>query len=606
MPSAARGGTRAGDQPVLSARHLIVEVAGSRARVVDGVSLDVAPGEIVGLAGESGCGKTTFSLALMGYCRRGLTITGGSISIAGQEILEMEQARRERAWGSLISYVPQDPVTALNPAIRLGRQLDEILRIHGFDGDAAARRQRISESLEEVKLPTGKELLRAYPHQLSGGQQQRIGIAMAILNRPKVIVMDEPTTGLDVTTQDHVLNTVREIVSEHGSGVVYVTHDLAVVSSLSDRIAVMYAGRMAEVGPVDEVLGSPSHPYVVGLMDAVPDLTRRGGLRGIPGHAPDPGRSPAACLYADRCPLAIDVCRTEQPPPVSTSPDHSAWCFRVHEAKASRSSAPAAVAAASSLDTVLKLVGLTANYGNKTVLSDLNLEVSRGRTVALVGESGSGKTTLARCVAGLHPSFSGSIELDGDVLTPAARGRTAHQRQTIQYIFQNPYASLNPRRTIEESVAQPLVHAADGLSRSERAERVSAVLEKVSLSATVRGRYPHQLSGGQRQRVAIARALVVDPQLLICDEITSALDVSVQAVIVELLQQLRHDSGLSMLFVTHNLALIPSIADDVAVMADGLIVERGAVSSVIAAPQAQATRTLVEHIPKLSPVALSH
>jgi peptide/nickel transport system ATP-binding protein len=588
--------------PVLRVESLVIEVAGSGARVVDDVSLEVAPGEVLGLAGESGCGKTTLSLALLGYTRRGLRVRSGAVRVDGRSLLEMDEHTLERVRGSLVTYVPQDPGSALNPALRVGTQLEEALAFHGAGGSAEERRARIAAVLRDVHLPATPRLLRSYPHQLSGGQQQRVAIAMAIVNRPRLIVMDEPTTGLDVTTQARVLQTVQEIAGVHGGGVVYVTHDLAVASSLAIRVAVMYAGRLAEVGPTAGVLGSPRHPYVRGLMQAVPDIDGRRSVVGIPGQAPEPGRRLEECLFAPRCPVALPSCREAIPAAETVGPGHAVWCVRAAEtAAAPADDRPAAEAAPERAGApLLAIEGLGASYAGRGVLTDVSLAIPEGASLALVGQSGSGKTTLARCIAGLHTEYQGTISLAGTALARSARERPQAVREAVQYVFQNPYSSLNPRRPIEQSIAQPLHYASSHPSRAEIAARVDEALASVSLTAAVKARFPHELSGGQRQRVAIARALIVEPRLLVCDEVTSSLDVSVQAVIIELLDELRRERGLSLLFVTHNLALVHSVADDIAVILDGRVVERGRVAEVLEAPANEETRTLVANVPRLA------
>jgi peptide/nickel transport system ATP-binding protein len=577
-------------------QDLKVVLAGAGLDVIDEISFALRPGEILGLVGESGSGKTTVGLALLGHCRRGLRIAGGSVRIDGRDMLRLNEAALSVVRGRLVCYVPQDPATALNPALTIRTQLAECLG--GSSGKVDAR---LAELLQEVKLPSAPGFLGAYPHQLSGGQQQRVAIAMAFANRPRLIVMDEPTTGLDVTTQAHVLETVRQLCDRHGVAAVYVSHDLAVIASLAGRVAVMYAGRIVEMGPTARVLRRPDHPYTRALIRAVPDLDGRLVLQGIPGQAPDPGRRPPGCFFAPRCALAEEACRHAPPPLAAVAPDHLLRCIRPSaESLVAASPALASFAEAALAEPVLRLENLTAFHGPLEILHGISFDLAARRCLALVGESGAGKTTLARCIAGLHRDLSGSIRFQGEDLPAAARQRPAAARRRIQYIFQNPYASLNPRRRIGQSIAVPLSEF-ESLGRGELECRVRAALDQVALPASTAERFPHQLSGGQRQRAAIARALIAEPQLLICDEVTSSLDVSVQAVIVELLAELQRQRGLAMLFVTHNLALVRSIAARVAVMQAGRIVELGTMEQVLDRPQAAETRRLLQDTPRFAP-----
>jgi peptide/nickel transport system ATP-binding protein len=581
--------------PALELRDLRVVVAGSGAEVVDEVAFSLAPGEVLGLVGESGSGKTTVGLAILGHCRRGLAIAGGSVEIAGENLLAVGEDRLRAIRGRLVCYVPQDPATALNPALRVRTQLAECL-----ENDASSSDERLLKLLTEVRLPVAPGFLDAYPHQLSGGQQQRIAVAMAFANRPRVIVMDEPTTGLDVTTQAHVLETVRQLCARHGVAAVYVSHDLAVVASLASRVAVMYAGRIVEMGPTARVLGRPDHPYTRALIRAVPELEGAATLSGIPGQAPEPGRRPKGCSFAPRCALALAACSDASPPPVTVGPDHSVRCIRAETREAPRPSGgrPAEVAP-DNARPLLEVAGLGASHGPKQILQGISFVLAQRRCLALVGESGSGKTTLARCIAGMHRQLSGSMRFRGTDLAVGARRRPSEFRRRIQYIFQNPYASLNPRRSIGQSIAVALAEF-EQLTGAEANKRVDAALESVALTAGAGDRLPHQLSGGQRQRAAIARALILEPELLICDEVTSALDVSVQAVIVELLAELQRERGLAMLFVTHNLPLVRSIAQEIAVLQGGRIVEQGAVDHVLEKPRAAETRRLLKDAPRFA------
>jgi peptide/nickel transport system ATP-binding protein len=444
-------------------------------------------------------------------------------------------------------------------------------------------------------------LLRRYPHQLSGGQQQRVGLAMAFACRPSLIVLDEPTTGLDVSTQRHVLDTIRSLCRAYGVAAVYVSHDLAVVGGLVSEVAVMYSGRIIEIGPTARVFGDPLHPYTRGLLGAVPSPLMAARLTGIDGQPPRPGRRPAGCSFAPRCGFATDECRSDQPAPVPVD-SRSVRCVRVTQIKAAAGPASAALSRRAASDgevPVLSVRGVSAGYGRKTVLSGVDLDVPAESCVAVVGESGSGKTTLARCIVGLHGNWTGGITFEGASLAAAARDRPRQVLRRVQYVFQNPYTSLNPRKTVGQIVAQPLEQYLR-LGYRERSERAAQALADVSLGADFLSRYPDQLSGGERQRVAIARALVVQPDLLICDEVTSALDVSVQAVIVELLRARQAERRIAMIFITHNLALMRSIAQSVVVLRAGVVVESGPVEQVLEHPADPYTIRLMEDVPKLA------
>jgi peptide/nickel transport system ATP-binding protein len=591
--------------PVVEVDDLRVEVVEQGVDVVDEISFQIARGEVLGLVGESGSGKTTVGLALMGHTRRGARIARGRILIEGREILKQPPTVLRALRGRTVSYVPQDPAAALNPAIRVGAQLEETLAAHGFGSSAEERRERLGEMLDEVLLPRDDRFLARYPHQLSGGQQQRIGLAMAFACRPSVIVLDEPTTGLDVTTQAHVLDTVRDLCSVHRVAALYVSHDLAVVASLASRVAVMYAGRIVEQGPREALYHGAAHPYARRLIEAIPEMSGRHALIGIPGAAPRPGHRPSGCFFEPRCTYAVDRCAVEFPPVERVGESHEVRCYehaRVLD-EAARGRKPAERLHALGRETgVIAVERIDASYVDRQVLHDVSLDVQPQECLALVGESGSGKTTLARCISGLHRDFSGEITLLGEPLQPGARARSLETRQKIQYVFQSPYSSLNPRRTVGQIVGQPL-NVFFKLRRREADARVVRVLERVALGPSVVDRYPDQLSGGERQRVAIARALVCEPSLLICDEVTSSLDVSVQAAIVQLLRALQREMGLTMLFVTHNLPLVRAIAHRIVVMSDGRIVETGPADRVLDAPEAEYTRELLAAIPELEPAA---
>ena len=580
----------------LRVADLRVELAGG-GEIVDEIGLELAPGEIAGLVGESGSGKTTVALALLGHAKRGTRIARGSVEIGGVDLLTLGPEALRRARGKLVAYVPQDPSSALNPSLQIGAQLAEVMSEHGEPADP----ERILAALAEVRLPAARELLRRYPHQLSGGQQQRVCLAIAFLLRPALIVLDEPTTGLDVTTQAHVLATVRELCRSHDTAALYVSHDLAAVAALARRVLVMYAGRIVEEGPVDALFVEPAHPYTRKLIGAIPDIAARRLLEAIPGRVPPPGARPPGCVFAPRCPAVLPACEAAPPPAVAVSPGHDARCIRVGElgrsvlAALPGREAPAAAAA------LLEVADVRAFHGTRQVLDGVSLQLQERECLALVGESGSGKTTLARVVIGLHAPQAGAIRFRGDLLPATARERPKELCRAIQYVFQSATSSLNPRRTIGEIVRTPLEHFF-GLRGREADERVAELLDRVSLPAGAAQRYAGELSGGERQRVSIARALAAKPEVLICDEITSALDTSVQAAIVRLLEDLQQSEKLAILFVTHNLALVRTIADRVAVMHLGSIVEHGRIGAVLDSPAAAYTSELIADTPAMPSV----
>src|SRR5438477_2395452 len=464
-------------EAVLVVRGLRVEVEATGVDIVDEISFEIGAGEVLGLVGESGSGKSTVGVAMLGHMRRGARIAAGEILVEGRDVLKQTPAQLRALRGGTVSYVPQDPASALNPALRIGTQLEETLDAHGFPG---SRRARLQEMLAEVLLPPDASFLRRYPHQLSGGQQQRVGLAMAFACRPRVIVLDEPTTGLDVTTQAHVLQTVRTLCSAHGVAALYVSHDLAVVATLANRVAVMYGGRMVEVGPERVLFRDSAHPYTRRLIEAIPEMSGEHALEGIPGTAPRPGHRPSGCFFAPRCAFAIDRCRDEFPPVTTVSPAHEVRCHRAADVVAAgardRRPAPPRLVGTPT-DLLVDVRGVDAFHGDRQFLFDVSLAIKPRQCVALVGESGSGKTTLARCIAGLHRHFTGELALRGKPLPAGARARTRETRREIQYVFQSPYSSLNPRKTVGQIVAQPLTLFFDH-GRAGTHERVLRALER--------------------------------------------------------------------------------------------------------------------------------
>jgi peptide/nickel transport system ATP-binding protein len=573
--------------------------------VVQDVSFTVGAGEILGLVGESGSGKTTTALALLGYTRRGVHVRSGSIEVGGQSMTGRDQRSLRSVRGRVVSYVPQDPGGALNPSMRIGDSIMDVLRAHR---SATASDESVQAALSRVELGTDPRFGHRYPHQLSGGQQQRVTIAMACVCEPPVAVLDEPTTGLDVLTQDRILTELSRLRDEDGMAMVYVSHDLAVVAKMADRIVVMYAGRVVENGPAADVIERPKHPYTKALVAAIPDFRHPRALQGIPGVSVGVGEWPDGCAFAPRCEHQQDRCCAGVPALEQANEAHHVRCVRWEELSLGerRPEGARIPAVAEHDDALLEVSGLTVQYrhGARAAVSDVSFGIPQGRCVALVGESGSGKTTVGRCIAGLHEPTSGSIVFDGQQLAGSARGRSLDQRRRIQIVFQNPFESLNPRHRVSSSIERPL-RVLRRLNRADAEREVGELLERVRLPRRVANRFPIELSGGERQRVAIARALAAKPDLLVCDEVTSALDVSVQAAVLELLSELQRDLRLSMLFITHNLGVVACIGDSVLVMDQGTLRESGPCTQVLSTPTDDYTRRLLSAAPRLPDAAVS-
>jgi peptide/nickel transport system ATP-binding protein len=583
----------AGGGAILEVDDLEISRTADGVPVVTGVDPQLHASEILALVGESGSGKTTMGLATLGHFRPGLTHAGGSVVLhpsnatepATMTDLSREDMRRLR--GSRVSYIPQDPALSLNPSMRVGKQIREVLEIHGFGADATEREERVRSVLREVGLPDDDAYQRRWPHQLSGGQQQRIGIAMAFAMYPDVLVLDEPTTGLDVSTQALVLDTIRDMTLKNRVAGLYITHDLAVVAEIADRVAVMLQGELVEEGDTATVLGHPKHSYTRTLLAAVPDLAgtnridefeaRRKAAEAAEAAGEDP-RAAVAAVSQERAGEAA-----------GEDPRAAAGTARTEERTPGQ---------APSDDALVEVRDLSLSYGTKQVLTSVDLTLRAGQCTLLLGESGSGKTTLSRVIAGLLDNGEGTVRYQGQQLAPSTRKRTVDQRREIQYVFQSPYSSLNPRRTIGQSLSVPLEMSGE-LDRAGRKQRVLEGLDAVRLGRDFYDRRPGDLSGGERQRAAIARALVNMPKVLICDEVTSALDVSVQASIIDLLSRLREERGLSMLFVTHNIALARHVAKRVAVLNHGEIVDEGSTDQVLTSPRHEYTRELLTNVPTL-------
>jgi len=592
----------------LTVDDLQVDAVNLDTDIVAGVSFRVAPGSALGLVGESGSGKTTTALALLGFARPGTAIVAGSVTIAGVDVLAAKPADLQHLRGRTISYVPQNPSRSLSPSMRIGRQLAEIVD----STDPAALKERIAMALSAAQCPTGEDFLRRFPHEISGGQQQRVAIAMALVGEPDVIVMDEPTTGLDVLTQARFLDVLRTLRSQNNAAIVYVSHDLGVVRNLVDHVAVMYGGRIVEEAPVDEFFRAPNHPYSRRLLEAVPRIARReGAIRGIPGTAVEPWNRPSGCVFVDRCEFATEVCR-DAPPPATLQRTRMVRCWNLADVE--QSATPRVVARPDVQPQgapALFVEGVCAEYRKAAGLfkrrdhsevvravDDVSFELRTGECLAIVGESGSGKSTLARTIAGLHQLSAGTISLSGGVLPQRAGSRTQDARRRIQIVFQDPDSSLNPRRTVAQSIGRPLRQYFD-LTRVERNQRIEELLELVRVPSTYMAAFPHELSGGQKQRVALARALAAKPDVLICDEVTSALDVAVQASVLTLLDELRREFHMAMLFISHDLAVVSGISETTLIMRHGRVEESGPTERVFEQPESTYAVDLLAAVPDL-------
>ena len=521
----------------------------------------------------------------------------------------MHNSALEDIRGGDLALIPQNAGQALTPTSRVGRQIEESVRLHSAL-PPERRRERVIELLSQVRLPQPEELLERYPHELSGGQQQRVAIAMALAGEPEVLLLDEPTTGLDVTTQAHVLELLRDLAAETGTAMVYVSHDLGAVARVSDRIAVMYAGEIVLQGPARQVLRNPAHPYARGLLLSIPKLREAVVPSSMPGRPPQPGSVVQGCAFVDRCMMAGQLCRDVSPPLVSTATDEVVRCHfheRVENLPPPKPSRREDSRSRDLSDTVLRLADVSISYAKPGVIDqilgrqpdvtptvdDIGLHVARGETLGLVGESGSGKTTILNTIAGLRPPRKGTITFENDVsLNAPVDRRDTDLLRRVQLIFQNPDASLNPRHTVAELLAQPL-RLYFGLKDGELRDRSIALLEHVRLGSHYLGRLPGQMSGGEKQRVAIARAFAAEPELVLCDEVTSALDVSVQAVILDLLMELQARHGAAYVYVSHDLAVVRAIAGRVAVLYQGRLCEIGPSDKVYALPSHPYTEILL-------------
>ena len=577
--------------------------------ILRNIDLTISEGETIGLVGESGCGKSTLALAMMGYLKSGLRVLEGESLFRGRNVFDMDKRTLEDIRGGELALIPQNAGQSLTPSARIGRQINESVKLH-TRLVKEQRRERVIELLSQVRLPQPQELLKRYPHELSGGQQQRVAIAMALAGEPDVLLLDEPTTGLDVTTQAHILELLRDLATETGTAMVYVSHDLGAIARVSDRIAVMYAGELVLEGPARQVLKQPAHPYARGLLLSIPRLKEAVVPASMPGLPPPPGEAGQGCGFADRCPMTEQLCRDKRPTLEPTVRQEFVRCHFHERVEQLPLPEPPKRPDRSSLDelnSILRFDNVAISYAKPSIVDQIlnrqpdvtptvdkiDLTIHRGETVGLVGESGSGKSTILRAIAGLWPPESGTITYDeAESLNTSVGERAKDLLRCVQLIFQNPDASLNPRHTVAEILAQPL-KLYFGLSGDELRERSMTLLERVRLRADYLERLPSQLSGGEKQRVAVARAFAAEPELVLCDEVTSALDVSVQAAVLHLLTQLQVDHGTTYVFVSHDLAVVRALADRVAVLYQGRLCEMGPSENVYRFPSHPYTEVLL-------------
>lgn len=595
-------------EPALELRDLDVyyRVRGRDRRVLRGISFRTAPGESYGLVGESGCGKSTAALAIVRYLPRNGGVSSGSISVAGRDVLALRGRALREYHARTVSMVYQNPGAALNPSIRVGSQLAEAFTVLGVPASEAP--EQAEAALTRVQIADPRSVMRRYPHQLSGGMQQRALIAMALAKDPALLILDEPTTGLDATVEAEVLDLVARLQAELQTSVLFISHNLGVISKMCSRVGVLYAGRLVEEGPVETVLQDPRHPYTVGLLRCIP----RGGVRKdhgrldtIPGFLPSLGAKLTGCVFADRCAFADDRCRAEEPPLIRIAEGHESRCWYHERAPG----LPRVEAGDITLPSVDRggppLIGFDdlgkvfKQRGHEVhALVSVSSAIWPGETLGLVGESGSGKTTLARALLGIVEPTTGGVELDGRRLAPRYTKRTRADLRALQIVFQNPDSALNRRHSVRRILLRSLKKlAAVGGPAAEK--RMLEIAERVRLSERTLTQKPVQLSGGLKQRVAIARAFAGDPKLVVCDEPTSALDVSVQAAILNLLVELQAENGVAYLFISHDLGVVRYISDRIAVLYLGRLQELASAEVVFGGPHHPYTEALLSAVPTI-------
>ena len=604
--------------------HTDIEIRSGVVRALSGVDLHVNPGETLGIVGESGSGKTMTALSLMGLLPQGGKVSSGSIILDGQDLTKMPLHLKRKMRGTKVGMIFQDPLTSLNPTMKIGLQVCEPLRVH----EKLSKREALARAVEILKrvgMPRPEVVINNYPHQLSGGMRQRVMIAMALVCKPRILIADEPTTALDVTTQMQILDLIDELRDEYKMGVILITHDLGVVAGHTDRVAVMYAGRIVETAPTKTLFTEPKHRYTSSLMAALPERALAAGTKlfSIPGAPPSLTNLPKGCRFAARCLWATDECRADYPS-LSGDENHTFSCFHpvqegdespaVLQAMMDSGKAEDAVDATGQIshEVLLDVKEASREYessgsgffkrdkGVVSAVDRVSISVKKGETYGLVGESGCGKSTVGRLIAGLERPSGGAIELDGRDLA-TLKGRDAVRiHRDVQMMFQDSYAAMDPRMRIDQILAEPMSIQKTGNAR-QIAERIMEILEQVGLTEEILDRYPHEFSGGQLQRIGFARSLTLAPDLIVADEPVSALDVSVQAQVLNLMKDLQQELGLSYLFISHDLAVVQYMADRIGVMYLGRIVEEGPAHEVVKNPKHPYTKALIDSIPVPDP-----
>ncbi len=590
----------------LDALDVSYTVRGTDRRVLRGVTFRIERGKSFGLVGESGCGKSTAALAIVRYLPRNGQIDSGSIRIDGRDVVGLGGSDLRKLRAEQVSMVYQNPGSALNPTIKVGPQVAEAFTARGVPRREATDRAR--DALARVQIADPGSVLGRYPHQLSGGMQQRVVIAMALAKDPSLLILDEPTTGLDATVEAEVLDLVAQLQAELNTSVLFISHNLGVIAKMCSRVGVLYAGRLVEEGPVEQVLRDPRHPYTVGLLRCVPRAGARrdqGRLDTIPGFLPSLGAELPGCVFADRCALADDRCHTEEPPLVKLADDHESRCWyhdRAHDLPRQESSEALASTVDRSAPPVVSFEQLGKIFRQRGqevhALADASAQIWPGETLGLVGESGSGKTTLARALLGIVEPTSGTVSLEGRPLAPRFTKRSDADLRDLQIVFQNPDSALNRRHAVRRILLRALKKTA-GLTGRAADERLSELAGQVRLSERTLTQKPVQLSGGLKQRVAIARAFAGDPKLVVCDEPTSALDVSVQAAILNLLVELQTTRGVAFLFISHDLGVVRYLSHRIAVLYLGRLMELGPAEVVFEGPHHPYTEALLSAVPAI-------